>query len=92
MSFARMLRRAPVSKTSRARRRTDVGVLGWGVRECSFRSWIFAAERRGLDCAGLVEDFSLRIMSWSSRSAIFEGCDGRGGWEEVVWEVWLMAR
>ncbi len=47
-----------------------VGVEGWGVRERSFRSWIFAAERRGLDCVGELVDFSLRRISWSSRSAI----------------------
>ena len=45
-SSARMERRAPCSKTSRARRRTEEGVVGCGVKALSFRRVILAFERR----------------------------------------------
>jgi len=45
-SLARMESKAPVSKTSRARSRVEGGVLGEGVKACSFRRVILALERR----------------------------------------------
>ena len=45
-SLARMERRAPASNTSRAASRREGGVLGWGVRACSFRRVILARLRR----------------------------------------------
>jgi hypothetical protein len=44
--LARIESKAPVSKTSRARRSVEEGVLGVGVRALSLRRVILALERR----------------------------------------------
>jgi hypothetical protein len=50
------------------------------VRAESLKSETLAVERRGLDCWGEVLDFSLRRMSWSSRSAILRVVFGGELW------------
>ena len=68
-SLARIESNAPVSKISRASRRMDDGVFGWGVKAWSFKRVILAAERSGVWFAG-EEDFSFLRISWRSRSDI----------------------
>jgi len=86
-SLARMLIRAPASKTSRARSRRVGECVGCGVRACSFRRVSLALERRERESGYEVLVFSFWRIWDRSRSDILAGVKGGEGLRVCCWLV-----